>query len=458
MTRDCAVVILAAGQGTRMKSARPKVLHEVGRRAMLDWAIDAAEGLSARRVIVVAGPHAPAVRAHVEARLGPEAVVVQEAPLGTAHAVRAAEAALATFSGDVIVAYGDTPLISAKTIQPLLDARREGAGVAVLGFEAADPFGYGRLVRDEAGALLRIVEERDASPQERAITLCNSGVIAADARVLFSLLSMVRNENAKKEFYLTDIVGLSRSSGFSARVALAPEAEMMGVNARGELAAAEAAFQARRRAEALADGVGMIDPNTVYFSWDTEIAPDVTLEPHIVFGPGCRVASGAVIKAYSHLEGAVVGEGAHVGPFARLRPGAVLGAGSKIGNFVEIKNAVFGAKAQASHLTYVGDAEVGAGANLGCGTITCNYDGFDKYKTIIGENVFVGSDTALVAPVRVGAGAYIGSGSVITRDVPANALAVARGRQRDIEGWAETFRKRKSAERASKASGKGGQS
>ncbi|NDC58459.1 MAG: bifunctional UDP-N-acetylglucosamine diphosphorylase/glucosamine-1-phosphate N-acetyltransferase GlmU, partial [Alphaproteobacteria bacterium] len=406
MSRQRAAVILAAGQGTRMKSRTPKVLHKVGGRAMLDWAIDSAERLGCARIVVVVGTHAPEVRAHAEARLGAGAIAVQDPPLGTGHAVRAAEAALAGFAGDVVVTYADAPLVRPETIAELFALREAGAGIAVLGFEAADPTGYGRLMRDESGALLRIVEHKDATEGERAVTLCNSGLLAADAAVLFSLLSMVRNDNSKGEYYLTDVIGLGRSSGFGARVAIAPEDEVQGCNSRMELAAAEAAFQARSRAAAMADGATLIDPNTVYFSYDTRIGQDVTIEPGVFFGPGVVVEDGALVRAWSHLEGAHVGPEASVGPFVRLRPGAALGRKVKIGNFVEVKNATFGEAAQASHLTYVGDADVGARANLGCGTITCNYDGFDKFRTVIGEDAFIGSDTALVAPVRVGARAY----------------------------------------------------
>lgn len=445
-----AAVILAAGQGTRMKSALPKVLHKVGGRAMVDWAIDVASQLGCTKTVVVVGAHSPVVGEHVGARLGAEAVAVQDPPLGTAHAVRAAEAALAGFEGDVVILYGDTPLTRPETVAQLFEARAAGANLVVLGFDAEDPFGYGRLVLDDTGALARIVEEKDASEEERAITLCNSGVIVCDRAVLFSLLSMVKNENAKGEFYLTDVIGLARSSGFRAEVVVADEEEMMGVNSRVELAEAEHEFQARRRHHFMTQGVTMTDPWSVYFSHDTEIGNDVIIEPGVFFGLGVKVESGATVKAWSHLEGAHVGASASVGPFVRLRPGAKLGAKVKIGNFVEVKNATFGEGAQASHLTYVGDAEVGARANLGCGVITCNYDGFDKYKTIIGEDAFIGSDTALVAPVRIGARAFTGSGSVITKDVPDDALAVARGRQKDIPGWAQAFREKKLAERAAR--------
>jgi bifunctional UDP-N-acetylglucosamine pyrophosphorylase/glucosamine-1-phosphate N-acetyltransferase len=445
-----AAVILAAGQGTRMKSALPKVLHKVGGKAMVDWAIDVAAALSCEKTVVVVGAHSPVVGEHVGARLGADAVAVQDPPLGTAHAVRAAEGALAGFEGDVVILYGDTPLTRPETVAQLFEARAAGANLVVLGFDAEDPFGYGRLVLDDTGALARIVEEKDATEEERDITLCNSGVIVCDAQVLFSLLSMVKNENAKGEYYLTDVIGLARSAGFRAEVVVADEEEMMGVNSRVELAEAEHEFQARRRHHFMTQGVTMTDPWSVYFSHDTVIGNDVTIEPGVFFGLGVTVESGATVKAWSHIEGAHVGKGATIGPFVRLRPGATLGPRVKIGNFVEVKNASFGEGAQASHLTYVGDAEVGARANLGCGTITCNYDGFDKYKTIIGEDAFIGSDTALVAPVRIGARAFTGSGSVITKDVPDDALAVARGRQKDIPGWAKAFREKKLAERAAR--------
>ncbi|MEQ1618022.1 MAG: bifunctional UDP-N-acetylglucosamine diphosphorylase/glucosamine-1-phosphate N-acetyltransferase GlmU [Terricaulis sp.] len=443
MNRARAAIVLAAGQGTRMKSDLPKVLHPVGGRAMLDWAIAAARSVGAERVVVVAGTHAPAVGAHVEKKLGPSSIAIQDPPLGTAHAVRAAEVALAGFDGDVVILYGDAPFIPPERLEAMFTLRAAKGGLVALGFEARDPTGYGRFVVAADGALERIVEQKDASEGERAVTLCNSGVLCADARVLFQLLSLVKNENAKGEYYLTDLVGLGRSAGFATHVLLGAESDAMGVNSRAELAAAEAAFQQRARLGAMEAGVTLIDPASVFFSCDTEIANDIVIEPNVFFGPGVKIAKGARIRAFCHIEGAEIGEGAHIGPFARLRPGTKLGAGVKIGNFVEIKNANFGPKAQASHLTYVGDSDIGARANLGCGTITCNYDGFDKYRTTIGEDAFIGSDTALVAPVKVGDRAYTGSGSVITKDVPDDALAVARGRQQVIEGWAKSFREKK---------------
>lgn len=446
-----AVIVLAAGQGTRMRSQLPKVLHRVGARAMIDWSLACADAFGADRRIVVVGPHAPQVRAHLEALPLPPELAVQETPLGTAHAVLAAKAALEGFEGDVAVLYGDTPLIQPQTLQRMAQLRAAEGGIVVLGFEAADPTGYGRLIRDAEGRVERIVEEKDATKEERAVTLSNSGVFLADAKVLLSLLSMVGNDNAKGEYYLTDIVGLGRSAGFFTRLVLCPETEVLGVNSRLELAMAERVFQERMRREMMLSGVTMIDPETVYFSHDTRIEQDVIVEPNVVFGPKVTVATGAAIKAFSHLEGATVGAGVSVGPFARLRPGADLRTGVKIGNFVEVKNAVFHEKAQASHLTYVGDADVGARANLGAGTITCNYDGFDKHRTVIGEGAFIGSDTALVAPVTIGAGVITGAGSVITKDVEADALVVSRAPQRAIPGWAKAFRERKTAEKAKKA-------
>ncbi len=442
MSRARAAIILAAGQGTRMKSDLPKVLHPVGGRAILDWAIAAAAGTGAERVIAVVAARRPQVREHAAKALGAGNVVVQDLPLGTAHAVRAAQAALAGFSGDVVVLYADAPLVRAQTLQALFAARND-SGLAVLAFRAADPAGYGRLVVDEQGRLIRIVEEKDASEAERRIDLCNSGVLCADAGVLFKLLSMVKNDNAKGEYYLTDIIGLGRSAGFASAVVSASETEVLGVNSRVDLARAEAAFQHRARIAAMEAGVTLIDPSTVYFSHDTQIASDVVIEPNVYFGLGVTIAKGVRIKAFCHIEGAEIGEDANVGPFARLRPGTTLGAGVKIGNFVEVKNASFGPRAQASHLAYIGDAEIGARANLGAGTITCNYDGFSKYRTLIGEDAFIGSDTSLVAPVKVGARAYTGTGSVITKDVPDGALGVARGRQHNIEGWADANRAKK---------------
>jgi len=450
MTTARAAIILAAGQGTRMKSATPKVLHAVGGRAMLDWAIDSALALGCEKTIVVVGAHAPAVGERAVARLGAGSTAVQDPPQGTGHAVRAAEEALGAFAGDVVITYADCPLIRPETVDTLFALRAARGGLAVLGFEAADPHGYGRLVLNEAGEIARIVEERDASDEERKLTLCNSGVICADKKVLFQLLSMVRNENAKKEYYLTDVVGLARSAGFATHVAVADEAEVMGVNSRVDLAEAEGAFQKRMRVAAMEAGVTLLDPASVYFSHDTVIGQDVVIEPHVYFGPNVSVAAGTRINAFSHFTGAKIGADNQIGPFSRFRPGAELGAHVHIGNFVEVKNSKIGDGTKASHLAYLGDGDVGQRVNIGAGAIFCNYDGYDKFRTTIEDDAFIGSDTALVAPVTVGARAYTGSGSVVTKNVPPGALAVGRARQVDLPGWADAFRAKKLAAKANK--------
>ena len=442
-----AAVILAAGQGTRMRSPLPKVLHEVGRRTLLDRAIDAAQAAGCARAVVVCGPHAPPVRAHVEARLGLEAVAVQDPPLGTAHAVRAAAVALAGFDGDVLVTTADAPLLDAQAVAPLFAARDAGADLAVLGFEAADPGAYGRLILGADGSLARIVEAKDASAPELAVRACNSGVLAASAELLFSLLAEVGCDNAKGEYYLTDVVAIARARGLRVAVAMVAEAKVLGVNSQAELAAAEAVFQHGRRLELMAGGVAMPAPDTVMLAWDTVVAPGCRIEPNVVFGEGVTVATGAVIGAFSWLERARVGEGASVGPYARLRPGAVVGPRAHVGNFVELKNAVLGEGAKANHLAYLGDGDVGAGANVGAGVIFCNYDGFAKHRTTVGAGAFIGSNSALVAPVTVGAGAYVGSGSVVTRDVAPDALALERSAQVEKPGWAAAFRARMAGRR-----------
>ena len=450
-TRNRAAVILAAGRGERMRSPTPKVLHAIAGRAMLDHAVDTARDAGCATVVVVVGDHSPAVRAHVVKRLGETAVALQDPPSGTGHAVLAARDALAGFVGDVLVTYADGPLLTADAVAPLFDLRAAGADLAVLGFEAKIPGGYGRLILHGADGLTGIVEARDASAEQRAITACNSGVLLADAGLLFDLLSRVANANAKGEYYLTDVVGLAVAAGKTVKVAFADEDAVAGVNSQAELAAAEQAFQTRRRAALMTAGVTMSAPDTVHLAWDTKIAPGVTVEPNVVFGGGVTVATGAVIRAFSHLEGAVVGEGAVIGPYARLRPGADIGAAAHIGNFVEVKKVKIGAGAKANHLSYLGDGSVGAGANIGAGTIFCNYDGFDKFETHVGAGAFIGSNSALVAPVTVGAGAYIGSGSVITADVALDALALTRPAQVEKTGWAAAFRARKSASRGRKA-------
>ena len=446
MTRRAAI-ILAAGQGTRMKSPLPKVLHPVGHRAMLDHAIDAAEALGCERIVVVVGSHSPEVRAHVVKRLGEAAIAVQDPPLGTGHAVRAAEAALADFDGQVVVTYGDVPLLKAADIEPVFASSE---GVTVIGFEARDPGAYGRLVM-EGEVLTAITEAKEASAEVLAITACNSGVMAAPSGLLFRLLAEVTNANAKGEYYLTDVVELARKAGEPTRAVFAGEDSVMGVNAQGELAQAEALFQKVQRETFLAAGVTMPAPETVHFAWDTEIGAGTTVEPFVVFGPGAKVAGGARIRSFSHIEGAAVASGAEVGPFARLRPGADLGEGVKVGNFVEVKNVRMEAGAKANHLSYLGDGSVGAGANIGAGTIFCNYDGFFKHRTTVGEGAFVGSNSALVAPVTIGSGAMVGSGSVITSDVAPGDLALGRGLQTAKAGWAARFMETMRAKKAAKA-------
>ncbi|WP_372708284.1 bifunctional UDP-N-acetylglucosamine diphosphorylase/glucosamine-1-phosphate N-acetyltransferase GlmU [Brevundimonas sp.] len=442
-----AAIILAAGQGTRMKSALPKVLHPVGGRAMLDHAIDAAEALGCERIVVVVGNHSPEVRAHVVARLGEGAIAVQDPPIGTGHAVRSAEAALKGFEGQVVITYGDVPLLKATDIEPVFAA---ADGVTVIGFEARDPGDYGRLVMD-GDILAAITEAREASAEVLALTACNSGVMAAPSALLFALLAEVRNDNAKGEYYLTDVVELARKRGAATRAVFAGEDAVMGVNAQGELAVAEALFQKVQRETFLAAGVIMPAPETVHFAWDTRIGGGATVEPFVVFGPGAIVAGGARIRSFSHVEGATVAVDAEVGPYARLRPGADLGEGVKVGNFVEVKNVKMAAGAKANHLAYLGDGEVGAGANIGAGTIFCNYDGYFKHRTTVGEGAFVGSNSSLVAPVTIGAGAMVGSGSVITKDVAPGDLALARAKQEGLPGWAARFMATMRAKKAAKA-------
>ena len=429
---DFALIILAAGMGTRMRSDLPKALHAVGGAPLVHHAMRSGAALAPTRRIVVVGHGGAAVAAAARA-LDPAAATPEQAErLGTAHAVLRAAPALEGFEGDAVVLYADTPLIAPDTLARMAAMRAAGADLVVLGFEAADPGRYGRLIvspGEDGARLERIVEWKDATPAERAVTSCNSGVMMADAARLMALAAEVGADNAAGEHYLTDVAGIAAARGLSVRVALCPEAETLGVNSRADLAAAEAAFQARERARALEAGVTMTAPETVFLAHDTALGRDVTVEPHVVFGPGVTVEDGAAIRAFSHLEGCHVGPGCTVGPYARLRPGARLARDARVGNFVEVKAARIGAGAKLPHLTYVGDAEVGAGANLGAGTVTCNYDGVSKHRTVIGEGAFVGSSTLLVAPVRVGAGAVTGSGSVITMDVPEGDLAIGRGRQ-----------------------------
>ncbi len=429
-----ALIILAAGMGTRMNSDTPKVLHLIGGAPMLVHAMKSGAALEPARTVVVAGHGAQAVEKAAAAYDPATMIALQTEQLGTAHAVAQARQALEGFEGDAIVLYGDTPFIRPETLAAM-SAARLTHDVVVLGFEAADPGRYGRLIM-KADQLDRIVEFKDATSEERSVTLCNSGVIAADAATLFKLIDAVGNENAAGEYYLTDIVGIARKQGLTATVVRCDEAETLGINSRTELAGAEALFQACARATAQSDGVTLTAPETVFFAHDTVIGRDTIIEPNVVFGPGVSVESGATIRAFSHLEGCHISRGCVVGPYARLRPGAELAENVKVGNFVEIKNAQIDEGAKVNHLSYVGDADIGARANIGAGTITCNYDGVFKHKTTIGTDAFIGSNTMLVAPVSVGDAAMTGSGSVITRDVPDGDLAVARARQDNRAGFA----------------------
>ncbi|MCG3266521.1 bifunctional UDP-N-acetylglucosamine diphosphorylase/glucosamine-1-phosphate N-acetyltransferase GlmU [Yoonia sp. I 8.24] len=429
-----ALIILAAGKGTRMNSDQPKVLHEIGFAPMLVHAMKAGGALGPAHTVVVAGHGADAVEKAAKAYDPDVQITLQSEQLGTGHAVAQARDALSDFAGDAIVLYGDTPFISAETLAAM-SAARLTHDIVVLGFDATDPGRYGRLILQD-DQLDRIVEFKDTTDQERAVTLCNSGVIAANSNVLFDLIDAVENDNAAGEYYLTDIVGIARDRGLSATVVRCPEAETLGINSRAELARAEALFQAKARAQATEDGVTLVAPDTVFFAHDTVIGRDTIVEPNVVFGPGVTVESGTTIRAFSHLEGCHVSRGGVIGPYARLRPGAELSEGVKVGNFVEIKNATVQEGAKVNHLSYIGDADVGARANIGAGTITCNYDGVFKHKTTIGPDAFIGSNTMLVAPVTLGAEAMTASGSVITRDVPAGDLAIGRARQENKSGLA----------------------
>jgi bifunctional UDP-N-acetylglucosamine pyrophosphorylase/glucosamine-1-phosphate N-acetyltransferase len=439
MNRPVAAIVLAAGKGTRMKSDLHKVLHPIAGRSMLLHLVDSIAALHPARTVVVTG----AGREQVEAAVAPLgiATALQAEQFGTGHAVAQAEAALAGFDGDVLILYGDVPLVSTATMRAMLDrlAAPDAPAIVVLGFRPSDAGAYGRIIAHD-GVIEKMVEYKDATDAERAVDLCNSGLMAVRSEDLFALLARVGNDNAAGEYYLPDIVMLAAADGRRSAVIETSAGEVAGVNSRAELAAVEADWQAQRRVRAMAEGATLIAPETVWFAHDTQIGRDVVIEPNVFFGPGVTVADGVVIHAFSHIEGARIGAKAEVGPFARLRPGAVMGEASKIGNFVEMKKAVLGAGAKASHLTYLGDAEVGEGANIGAGTITCNYDGFFKYKTVIGAGAFIGSNSALVAPVTIGAGATVGAGSVITADVEADALGLARARQEARPGWGKRFR------------------
>jgi bifunctional UDP-N-acetylglucosamine pyrophosphorylase/glucosamine-1-phosphate N-acetyltransferase len=437
---EIAAIVLAAGKGTRMKSALPKVMHRIAHRSMLGHVLDNLAVLKPHRVVVVVGPDMESV-ANESA---PHPTALQREQSGTGSAVAAAKAALGTIDGTVLVLFGDAPFVGAETMKRLAQ-RREAAdkpAVVVLGVRPEDATGYGRLVTDARGNLEKIVEQRDATPEELEIDLCNSGVMAIDGAALWPLVDAIGTRNAKNEYYLTDIVAIAQGKSRSVVVVEADEEEipLIGINDRIDLAEAEAICQQMLRAHALANGATMIDPASVFLSMDTKLGQDVVIGPNVVFGPGVRVADNVEIRAFCHIEGATIETGAVIGPFARLRPSSKIGANAHVGNFVETKNAEIGAGAKANHLSYLGDAKVGAKTNIGAGTITCNYDGFVKAETVIGDNVFVGSNSALVAPVTVGAGALIAAGSVVTRDVAADAMVVARGQQVEKPGWAAKFR------------------
>ncbi len=436
-----AAIILAAGLGSRMRSDRPKVLHCVAGQTLIGHVIAALDGLNLERVIAVIGPEAP-----------PDSfpplcqTIVQPDRRGTGDAARTAYPLLEGFVGTVLILAGDVPLVTPASLRRLLDRRAAEplCGIALGGFETAAPTGYGRIIRDAAGSVQRIVEERDASEAERAVTWCNSGIMAVDASRLSDWLGRLKTDNAQGEYYLTDIIRLAVEDGAEVALVEVDEEEVLGVNSRADLARVERIAQNGLRREALKNGATLIDPETVYFSFDTKLGRDVTIGPSVVFGPGVSVGDGSEIKAFSHIEGAVIGKDTVIGPFARLRPGARISDRAHIGNFVEIKNALIGEDAKAGHLSYLGDATVGAGSNIGAGTITCNYDGFTKARTEIGPGVFIGSHTALVAPVTIGGDAMIGAGSVITQDVPADALALSRPELKIKEGAAARFRRGKS--------------
>lgn len=439
---DFSVIILAAGQGTRMRSDTHKVLHPIAGRPLLLHLLDSVDELGASRRVVVVGKG----RDQVERALDGRNVTVahQAEQKGTGHAVAQAKDALAGYEGPVVILYGDTPFVRADTLRRMLDRLDggDGPGVVVLASRPDDPLKYGRIVLGEGDRIAKMVEYKDATEEERALTLCNSGMMAARAYDLFRWLDKVGNDNAAGEYYLPDVVNIAAAEGREAVVIECDPYESAGVNSRAELAHLELEWQRRRREQALEEGATLIDPESVWFAFDTRLGRDVTVEPHVVFGPGVEIADGAAIKAFSHIEGTVVGSRATIGPFARIRPGSHLAEGSKVGNFVELKKASVGQGAKVNHLSYVGDSDVGASANIGAGTITCNYDGFGKYRTIIGEGAFIGSNSALVAPVTIGDGAIVGAGSVITEDVEADSLAIARGEQKGISGWAKRFRER----------------
>jgi bifunctional UDP-N-acetylglucosamine pyrophosphorylase / glucosamine-1-phosphate N-acetyltransferase len=437
--RTCLAIVLAAGEGTRMRTSLPKALHPIGGRTLLGHVLATAAQAGCGEMAVVVGSDHDEVTGETRIIAPKAQIFEQRERRGTAHAVLAAREAVARGADDILVVFSDTPLVRPEALNDLRAALRDGAAVAVLGFKPADPKGYGRLLT-RGDELIAIREDSDATPEERKIPLCNGGLMALAGQHALAILDRIDNRNAKGEYYLSDAVAIARDMGLKATAIETGEDDVRGINTKGQLAEAEAVLQQRLRAAAMDAGVTMIAPETVFLSADTKLGKDVTIEPNVVFGPGVTVEDGATIRAFSHLEGAHVGKGARVGPFARLRPGAKLGADVHIGNFVEVKAASIEAGAKANHLAYIGDARVGEGANVGAGTITCNYDGVAKHRTDIGKGAFIGSNASLVAPVKIGDGAYIGSGSVVTKDVPADALAVARTEQKIKEGWAKRLR------------------
>ncbi|ANG97343.1 UDP-N-acetylglucosamine diphosphorylase/glucosamine-1-phosphate N-acetyltransferase [Brucella pseudogrignonensis] len=451
--RTCLSIVLAAGEGTRMKSNLPKVLHQVAGLPLVSHVVKAVQGTGKSDVALVVGRGADEVRGAVEKVADAVSAFEQKERLGTAHAVLAARAAIERGYDDLLIVFGDTPLIEAHSLQAARNKLSEGADVVVIGFRPASPHGYGRLI-EEGGKLTAIIEEKEASEAQKKIGFCNGGLMAVRGSHALALLDAVDNKNAKGEYYLTDIVGLAHGKGLNVVAIEVPVDNVIGINNRAELAEAENIWQNRKRQEMMLAGVTLIAPETVFFSHDTLVEADVVIEPNVFFGQGVHVASGALIHAFSHIEGAKIGVNAEIGPFARLRPGANLGEKSKVGNFCEVKNAQVGKGAKINHLTYIGDATVGASSNIGAGTITCNYDGYNKYKTVIGENAFVGSNSSLVAPVSIGDNAYIASGSTITDDVPADALAFGRARQETKEGRGKILREKYAAIKAAKTSSK----
>ena len=446
---DLTVIVLAAGEGTRMRSAHPKVLHKVGGRPIAGHVLSAARDAGAGTLAMVTGPGHEAVRRDMAAIAPDTQFFEQVERKGTAHAASMARPAFGAATGYVAVVYGDHPLLRGDDFKRVTDRLDAGLDVAILGFEPQDPTGYGRFITD-GDRLLAIREHKDATEDERKIGLCNACILSFRADVFNGLIDKVSNSNVQGEYYLTDLVELANAAGHSVGYAVAPEVNVMGVNDRAQLARAEATFQALRREDFMRNGVTLHDPSSVYFSFDTEIEPDVEIEPNVVFGPGVRIESGALIHAFSHIEGTHIGASATVGPFARLRPGADLGAKSKVGNFVEVKSAEIGEGAKVNHLTYIGDAQIGARANIGAGTVTCNYDGYNKSRTIIGQDAFIGSNSALVAPVEIGDGAYVASGSVITEPVAPDALGIGRARQVNKPGYGKALNARFKAIKDSK--------